>query len=119
MTRKFVANALNTLGCKACDDMAPDGAIYNDFKAASPHIVQQGIKASIIVSSADALVKPEQSIINEPGVRNIVIQDVCPSDKAGHAGLAYDRNVWQLVKNELEEQYDRKVACDYNLIIPV
>lgn len=118
-TRFTVANILHTIGCPACDDMAPDGAIFNDFKAASPQIAQAGIKTSIIVSNNDILVKPETSIVNEPGVRNIVVQDHCPEDGAGHAGLSYDRNVWQLVKNELEEQYDRKVDCDYsNLILP-
>jgi pimeloyl-ACP methyl ester carboxylesterase len=114
VTRKLAALALKTLGCPACDDMATGGAIYNDFLNASP-IVQPGNKASIIMSTADTLVAPDASRIDEEGVRNVIIQDTCPDDPVGHAGLAWDKGVWELVVNELTEDYGRPFECDTGL----
>lgn len=114
VTRKLASLVLKTIGCPACDDMATGGAVYNDFLNA-PRIVQLGNKASIIVSTRDTLVAPEVSRIEEEGVRNVVIQDKCPDDPVGHAGLAWDKGVWELVINELTEDYDRPFECDKGL----
>lgn len=114
ITREIVSLALDTLGCKACDDMATDGDIYNDFKAAE-RISQDGNKPTIIVSTSDTLVAPETSRVDEDGVRNVVIQDTCPDDKVGHAGLGWSKNVWNLVKNELNEDFERTFECEQGL----
>lgn len=110
VTRQLAALALKTFGCPACDDMATGGAVYNDFLNAA-QIVQQGNKASIIMSTKDTLVAPDVSRIDEEGVRNISIQDKCPDDPVGHAGLASDKTVWEIVINELNEDYDRPFQC--------
>lgn len=114
-TRNLVSLALKTLGCPACDDMATDGAIYNDFKNAKK-IVQDGNKASIIMSNSDTLVAPDVSRVDEAGVRNIIVQDSCPDDKVGHVGLALDTGIWQIIRNELAENYDKPVTCTSGLI---
>lgn len=114
VTRELVSLALDTLGCKACDDMATDGDIYNDFKNAE-RISQEGNKPTIIVSTSDTLVAPETSRVDEDGVRNVVIQDTCPDDEVGHAGLGWSKNVWNLVKNELNEDFERTFECEKGL----
>ncbi|KAH8180269.1 lipase (class 2) domain-containing protein [Sarocladium implicatum] len=116
VTRNLAALALKTLGCKACDDMAIGGDVYNDFKSASP-IVQEGNKATIIMSTSDTLVAPDVSRVDEPGVRNVIVQDTCPDDKVGHAGLAWDKSVWGLIINALTEDYERIFECEKGLEI--
>lgn len=113
-TRDLVNLALDTLGCPACDDMATGGDVYNEFQSAE-RIVQEGNKASIIMSNSDALVAPEYSAVEEEGVRNIYVQDSCPDDAVGHAGLAWDESVWGLVINELTEDYERPFVCGQGL----
>ncbi|KAJ7233018.1 alpha/beta-hydrolase [Mycena rebaudengoi] len=119
VTRTFVGSALKLLGCAACDDMATDGAVFKDFQANAGKIAQPGIKTTIVTSKSDTLVASETSLLDEPGVRNVAVQDHCADDKVGHAGLMWDRNVWEIVKLELEEKYTEKVAaCDYTHILP-
>ena len=114
VTRELASLALETLGCEACDQMATGGDIYNDF-AAAERISQQGNRPTIIMSTADTLVAPETSRVDEDGVRNIIIQDTCPDDKVGHAGLGWSKNVWNLVENELNENYERQFECENGL----
>jgi hypothetical protein len=95
--------------------MATGGNIFNDFKSAQGKIIQPGNKATIIMSRNDTLVAPDVSRVDEPGVRNIFIQDNCPQDAVGHAGLAWDTGVWSLVYNALNEDYDAPVSCEQGL----
>lgn len=115
VTRRLAALALKTLGCAACDDMATGGEVYEDFKKAKGHIVPGGVKASVIVSEYDTLVAPEKSVVVQEGVRNLVVQDYCPEDRVGHAGLAWDWGVWDIVVNELSENYGGAVDCRQGL----
>lgn len=138
-TREFVADVLKVAGCPACDDLATDGDVYADFKANLGHIAQPGVKTTVLMSRSDTLVAPETSIVDEAGVRNIYVQDFCADDKVGHAGLAWDRsvaflslqsllcsdpvcdrNVWTIIKNELEEKYDATIdQCETAHIITI
>ncbi|KAI9903587.1 hypothetical protein N3K66_000116 [Trichothecium roseum] len=110
-TRALAALAFDLLGCPACDDMATDGRVYDDFKAAGNNIVQPGVQATVVVSTSDALVQPEYSLVDQPGVRSVVVQDLCPDDAVGHAGLASDRGIWDIVVNELTGDYGGDVGC--------
>jgi len=116
VTRRMAEKVIKVLGCPACDDMATGGAVANDFKAAKT-IVPKGVRASIIMSASDGLVAPETSRVDEPGVRNILVQDKCPDDKVGHAGYMWDTGVWDMVLNELSGNYDAPVHCDKGLSI--
>lgn len=116
VSRKLAGLALKALGCPACDDMATGGKIYNDFKNAK-RIGQPGNKATVIVSTYDTLVAPDVSMVQEEGVRNLVVQDYCPDDKVGHGGLATDKTVWEMIINELEETPDRPFTCSNGLPI--
>ncbi|KAI1406573.1 alpha/beta-hydrolase [Hypoxylon fuscum] len=116
VTRNIATVVQNVLGCPACDDMMTDGAVYNDFKSADA-IVQSGNKVTIITSSSDILVSSDISRIDEPGVNNVLIQDTCPDDPVGHAGLMWDKSVWRLIVNALEENNDTVFPCDTGLPI--
>ncbi|KAJ6452263.1 alpha/beta-hydrolase [Mycena sanguinolenta] len=119
VSRTIAQGMLDLLGCEACDDMATGGAVYEDFLAASNSyngvqgsgIIQAGTKPTIIMSTHDTLVDVSVSMVNETGVRNVLVQDSCPDDPVGHAGLAWDTSVWSLVYNALEENYDGPVEC--------
>ncbi|KAF7591597.1 hypothetical protein BBP40_001295 [Aspergillus hancockii] len=111
VSREAVGDVLGAVGCAACDELGPGGeavARLNDGKA----IVQAGNKVTVIVSKFDEMVTPhETSYVREEGVRNIKVQDTCPFDPVGHIGEAYDLNVWNLVKNALDDTPDREFFC--------
>jgi pimeloyl-ACP methyl ester carboxylesterase len=114
-TRTLAGDVLSVLGCEACDDMAIGGRVYSDFADAAGHIVQDGVKASIVMSRSDTLVTPDVSEVNETGVRNLFVQDYCPDDTVGYAGLAWDTGVWDIIINELKENYEGPVGCTQGL----
>lgn len=114
VTRDAVALVLKTVGCAGCDDLAVGGETTKELNDGNP-VVQPGNKATIIMSTNDKLVPPEKSIVDEEGVRNILVQDTCPEDQLGHAGLAWDTGVWGLIVNALTEDYDAPVTCDTGL----
>jgi pimeloyl-ACP methyl ester carboxylesterase len=116
-SRYLFKTILDVVGCPACDDMAPDGTVYYDFKNASRIVQTEHNKATIIVSNHDTLVPPEKSVIMEEGVRNVLIQDHCPDDPTNHGGLMWDRSAWSLALNALQEDYARPVTCDKGLPI--
>ncbi|KAI1776439.1 alpha/beta-hydrolase [Hypoxylon cercidicola] len=115
-TRSIAKLVQRLLGCPACDNMMTGGTVYHDFKNAEK-IVQPGNKATIIMSSSDILVKPDVSRIDEPGVNNVIVQDTCPDDVVGHAGLMWDKSVWRLVVNALEENNDAVFPCEIGMAV--
>ncbi|OTA67329.1 alpha/beta-hydrolase [Hypoxylon sp. EC38] len=114
-TRQIAKVVQDSLGCYACDDMMTGGAVYNQFKAAAGKIVQPGNKVTVIMSKTDVLVSPDVSRVDEAGATNVLIQDTCPDDKVGHVGLAYDKGVWRLILNALEENNDAVFPCEQGL----
>lgn len=111
-SRKAVGDALDALGCPACNDLGPDGPAVLKLNDGKP-IVQPGNQLTVIMSHADELVTPPKtSIVDEDGVHNVWIQDVCPVDAVvGHIGEAYDLNVWNIVKNALDSAAGRDFVC--------
>jgi hypothetical protein len=104
---------LNTVGCAACSDLIVGGLAVqrlNDGK-----IVQPGNSVTIIASKYDELVTPPltATYLNETGVKNIYVQDICPLDHVGHLAEAYDTNVWNMVTNALNSTPSRKFVCAF------
>lgn len=99
--RAVVGQALDTLGCPACDDLITGGSAVTTLDTGP--IAQPGVHYTIIASRYDELVTPTQTaFVNEPGVVDEYVQDTCPADPVGHIGEAYDLNVWHLVENALD-----------------
>lgn len=110
-SRAEVGQALDTVGCGACDDLGPGGAAVERLNDGTP-IVQAGNVVTIIASRYDELVTPPStSFVQESGVRNLWVQNTCLLDPVGHIGEAYDTNVWHLVKNALDMTPARGFVC--------
>jgi pimeloyl-ACP methyl ester carboxylesterase len=88
-TRALVDRALKMSGCAACTDLAVGGATARTLADGRP-IVAGGNKTTIISSRHDRLVPPPKSLVDEAGVRNVLLQDACPESRAGHYELATD-----------------------------
>ncbi|KAL4924859.1 esterase/lipase family protein [Aspergillus undulatus] len=110
-SRELIGEVLQTVGCGACDDLGPDGPAVERLNDGKP-IVQPGNKLTVITSKFDEMVTPTTtSFVHEEGVDNVYVQDFCPHDPVGHIGEAYDLNVWNLVKNALDDQLHRDFPC--------
>ncbi|KAF7589012.1 hypothetical protein BBP40_004839 [Aspergillus hancockii] len=111
VSRKAVGEVLSAVGCPACDDIGPDGPAVKRLNDGKP-IVQPGNKLTVIVSKHDEMVTPHETAwVKEEGVNNIYVQDFCPLDPVGHIGEAFDVNVWNMVKNALDDTPNRKFLC--------
>lgn len=110
-SRKLVGTVLETIDCGACDDLGPEGPAVVQLNQGP--IAQPGILYTIIASMNDEFVTPvtTASFVNEPGVRNLYIQQFCPADHVGHSGLPYDPNVQQTVRNILLGSLSGPAAC--------
>ncbi|QDY77219.1 lipase family alpha/beta hydrolase [Streptomyces qinzhouensis] len=101
---------LTGVGCGACTDYLPGSAFLaklNDGPVAVP-----GPTYTSIVTRYDTVVTPYTSgLLTGPNVTNIVLQDTCRWDSAGHLGLAVDPNVTQLVLNRLDPENSKPFRC--------
>ena len=52
-------------------------------------------------------------LIKEPGVTNIVIQDLCPIDFTDHFGMTYDPVTYQVVENMLTGRNYKQITCTF------
>jgi pimeloyl-ACP methyl ester carboxylesterase len=105
-----IRKALRAFGCGACDDLALDGPAVQALNDGP--IAQDGVEYTIIATRTELLVTPYASaFVDEPGVDNILVQDVCPFDPVGHVGLAFDSGVAQMVTNALDPATASPVAC--------
>jgi triacylglycerol lipase len=75
-----------------------------------------GITYTNIVTKFDELVIPYKSGI-EPGMTNIVVQDVCRRDLSDHLAIAADPVAAQLVLNALDPANAKSPRC--RLVLPV
>lgn len=108
---ELVQEVLDTFGCDACSDLVDGGAAIVQLNDGSP-IVQPGNDLTVIISKYDELVTPTStSVVDEAGVRNEHVQDYCDFDPVGHIGEAYDLNVWNMVKNALEDVTAHNFVC--------
>jgi pimeloyl-ACP methyl ester carboxylesterase len=99
--RSVLDGLLTTFGCPACDDLITGGPAITTLNDGP--IAQPGVSYTVITSKYDELVTPTgTAFVNEPGVKNLYVQDSCPFDPVGHIGEAYDLNVWHLVTNALD-----------------
>ncbi|MFJ3902865.1 lipase family alpha/beta hydrolase [Streptomyces sp. NPDC090025] len=103
---------LTGVGCAACSDYLPGSAFLaklNDGPVAVP-----GPTYTSIVSRFDTVVTPYTSgLLTGPNVTNIVLQDACGLDSAGHLGLAVDPHVAQLVLTRLDPEHAAPLRCRF------
>ncbi|PHH77993.1 hypothetical protein CDD80_7504 [Ophiocordyceps camponoti-rufipedis] len=118
LNRQILRRILQTVGCGACADLVPQGEAVTRLNDGRP-IVQPGNTVTIITSRRDEIITPvETAFVNEPGVRNLFVQEYCPNDISGHVGEAYDYSVWQLARNAIERNYNRPIDCS-SFVLPI
>ena len=87
------------------------GSAFNKALYDTP-VTQPGVKYTVITSTHDHVVVPyTNAYLHEPGVKNVLLQDVCPTDQTGHGNITYDPNIPQLVDNELDPAHAHTVHC--------
>ncbi|KAK5122772.1 hypothetical protein LTR85_003687 [Meristemomyces frigidus] len=112
ITETVVTNILDTFGCPACADLVTNGTAVERLNEGQ--ITQPGITYTILISKDDELVTPPTTaFVDEPGVRNLYVQDFCPLDTVGHIGEAYDANVWAIVDNTLSGSDAGPEECSF------
>ncbi|WCC79480.1 alpha/beta fold hydrolase [Cutibacterium equinum] len=75
-------------------------------------VTRPGIKYTIIEGRYDDTVVPfTNAFLYEPGVTNILVQNICPSDHASHINFTYDVNVYQMAVNALDPDQAKPVVC--------
>ncbi|REE97738.1 esterase/lipase family protein [Thermomonospora umbrina] len=105
-----VNTILALFGCKACTELTTGAATV--ARLTTGPIAQPGITYTVIASKTDTLVTPtDTSFVREPGVTDLYVQDVCPSDRVGHIALAYHAGVAQMIGNALDPSGARPVTC--------
>lgn len=82
--------------CLACADQHPDSALLKKLK--NGNITVPGVQYSVLVTKNDKVVLPvKNQFVNEPGVRNIYVQDVFPDKRVSHSGMLYDTDTLGLI----------------------
>lgn len=122
-------NGTTLLGLTALLDLVP--GLREAIDGSAPALTQQvagsdfltalnadgytvpGVDYTVIATRYDEIVTPYRSqFIHEPGVRNVLVQDLCPLDLAEHAtlGLA-DPVAWHEVTNALDPAHAEPTTC--------
>lgn len=95
--------------CGACAEYLPPSQFLDDLAAGG--FTVPGVRYTSIISRYDTVVVPYTSgRIDEPGVKNIVLQDACKLDFAGHLAMAIDPNVTSLIRANLGSE-NHTVRC--------
>lgn len=105
-----LAGLFRDKACAACLEYMPGSDFLADLDRGG--VAVPGPSYTNIVSRYDEVVIPYTSgILDAPNVTNIVLQDVCRLDSAGHLGLAIDPNVTALVLRALDPEHAPPVRC--------
>jgi triacylglycerol esterase/lipase EstA (alpha/beta hydrolase family) len=98
--------------CQACSELIDGGSAVATLD--NGPIAQPGIAYTILISRYDELVTPPTTaFVNESGVTNEYVQDLCPYDPVGHVGLAFDSGVAQMITNALDPATATRVSCSF------
>ncbi|MDK1475672.1 alpha/beta fold hydrolase [Streptomyces sp. 549] len=103
---------------KAIGGLAP---ALSDQIAGSPFLTRlnegggtvPGVRYTVIATRYDQVVTPYRTqFLNEPGVRNVLLQDLCPLNISEHLAIALlDRMTWQETANALDPATARRTTC--------
>ena len=75
-------------------------------------VTRPGIKYTVIEGRYDDVVVPfTNAFLYEPGVKNILVQNICHSDHASHVNFTYDTNVYQMAVTALDPAQAKPVVC--------
>jgi triacylglycerol esterase/lipase EstA (alpha/beta hydrolase family) len=106
-----IGGPLVGLFCTSCTQQIQDSTFLKALN--SPTDVVPGVQFTVIETNRDEVVTPFQNaFLKGAGATNLLIQNFCPADAAGHIALAQeDRNAWRLVLNALDPAHAQQVVC--------
>ncbi|MFF4370970.1 esterase/lipase family protein [Streptomyces sp. NPDC001594] len=72
-----------------------------------------GVSYTVIATKYDEVVTPYRSaFLDGPGVRNVVLQDLCPLDLSEHVAIGLtDRIAWHEAANALDPAHAERTTC--------
>ncbi|MGA9869571.1 MAG: hypothetical protein WBQ44_00260 [Rhodococcus sp. (in: high G+C Gram-positive bacteria)] len=70
-----------------------------------------GIEYVTVVTRYDQVVPYTASLLAGPGARNVVLQDLCPTNTVEHTGISYDAVAGQVVSSALASEDVLTVKC--------
>jgi triacylglycerol lipase len=94
--------------CPACTQMATGSAFMTRMRTGS--VAVSGIQYTNIVTRYDQIVVPYTSGL-QSGMRNVVLQDVCPTDLSEHLEIAASPTAARIVLNTLDPSHSKAVQC--------
>ncbi|GAA4817999.1 esterase/lipase family protein [Nocardioides caeni] len=109
----FLPDGMLPTLCKSCLQFSPNSGFMRKLHQGG--LLQEGVRYTSIVTKYDELVLPYTNGTMK-GVKNIVLQDVCPQDFSEHFQIASSRNAARLVLNALDPAHSRPVSCA--LVLP-
>ncbi len=87
-------------GCVACAQQILPSEFMTTLNSGGETV--PGPRYRVIETAYDEVVTPSTSAyLSGPGVRNLRLQDACPSDYTGHVGIVYDPVALELTLNAL------------------
>jgi pimeloyl-ACP methyl ester carboxylesterase len=98
-------------GCPACSEQTTP-SFFSALNADGETV--SSVLYTVIATTHDEIVTPAPTQSYLPpsvNVTNESVQDVCPNDPVGHAGLPYDRDAVQIVVNALDPANAQPVTC--------
>ena len=108
LTAPLLPDGMLPTGCKSCLQFSPNSSFMKKLHEGG--MLQKGVTYTSIVTRYDQLVIPYTNG-TLPGVKNIVLQDVCSNDYSEHFQIVSSRNVAQMVLNALDPANAKKVRC--------
>ncbi|MCE7011860.1 lipase family protein [Kibdelosporangium philippinense] len=93
----------------------------SDFlaKMAEGGVAHPSVKYTTIMTKYDEAVVPYSSgYLKTPNATDVVLQNLCPQDYAGHGMVAFDPNATQVILNALDPANAKPVRCHFVPVSP-
>lgn len=105
-----ISNILNSGLCEACDEFLPPSALIDDLNRGG--VTVPGPQYTSIVTKFDNIIRSYTSgILDEPGVKNVVLQNECRLDVVSHLALPFDPNVYRQMRKALDPEGAPRPGC--------
>ncbi|MFB8279368.1 esterase/lipase family protein [Nocardia colli] len=96
--------------CAACADLRTGSDFINRLQASD--VYAPNVHYTNIVTTTDIQVQPYTSGVRPaPNATNIVLQDICPVNRAGHLSVSVDPTVTALALHALDPGTLRQIPC--------
>lgn len=96
-----VPESLSLSSCQACVQQSDKSSFMRSFH--QEKVNPLGVRALILATRQDVVVTPvERQFLDEPGVTNVLLQDLYPGVSASHSGLMHRPEAIALIRGFLD-----------------